>query len=352
MDGWNLSRTMSGMAENDDERSRSADDRNEESEHADLSAFADMVARDLAAVGLSNVPVFASDFDDADWDSEEPDPGCVHPWYRLDFVSDEPGLGCSRCGQAWLFDEDDDAKEGILVVWQAARHEFERLARRHDALADVVEGLSGLRHCQSCDTWAAPDTFATFGRFAACPHHVGATLATLEDPSQVFVEASTWLVDAGFIASVEPMSQWIVETNVLDFPPLGDAFGRPDDAVPDTVIRIQSSVAEKLGVPQNTTVGAVTEAIAEKLSLDMPSTRPSWTFMLGVIACVNQAAQTGTPVHTASALKSVTPVHGTHRAVIVMDLCRSDMPDEGTFTGDMADDLVQSLGARAFDLLV
>jgi hypothetical protein len=293
----------------------------------------------------------SSEHDEDDEDEGIADPGCMHPWYRLDFVDDAAGLGCSRCGTAWILDEEEEVEDAVMVVWQAARVEFERLQSRHDSMASVVESLSGLRHCHSCDRWGPPAEFAQVSGMHCCPHHVGAMLAQMSDPRDSFHAAAEWLIDSGHMGSLSPMRQWLVETNILDFPPLEDACGRADDVLNGVKVTVSGRTAARLGTPEELTVAALAGRVAELLDLDEPTTRPATVFLLGLAAHADNRLRAGMVLEANAIVADATPTHGTYRAIIVMDLCRSDMPDEGTFTGDMADDLVRALGLRAVEVL-
>lgn len=334
-------------------------DEDADAQAEEIISFADSVERDLAA-NLSLQPVMPSefadmsDFDEEDWDDwgDEPDPGCPHPWYRLDFISDDLGLGCSRCGSAWLLDDEGDAQEALLVVWQAARIELEQSASRHEAMAAVVEQLSGKRHCRACDVWGESDAFVDVDGVATCRHHLGADLAQMDNPALRLEAVCSFMVDQGWMASADPLVQWTLERNILEFPPIGETVGRVDELLPDIRMVLDARTADVLGIPTDTCVGQAASALAGMLGLDEPSARPSLVFLLGIIAQVDVHFRGAERPELDRAASEAIPVHGTHRAIIVMDLCRSDMPSMGTFTGDMADDLVSSVALRAAEVFL
>lgn len=307
---------------------------------------------------------FDDAFDDAAWDRvtsddlngmleqnpDHPDPGCQHPWHQLSFLDGDLGLACIGCMRTWLLEDEEDLPDALLSVWQSAKSEFSHIEARTRAMTHMLEEHTGLRSCRTCGTWGPPEGFVTAGDLYVCPEHMGAALARLEDEDDVPVldavnQLSAWL-NTGTLNDV-----WLAERNIAAYPPLAEALGRTMGVLREQKIELPGELADRLGVTSEATVGLVTDALAEALELDYPRSRAGLIYLLAMLA----EAQGQSPVEVGEVGSSRSyasfPVNPTDRALIVLDLCRSDLPETVEFSGDMADDVVRSIAERASDLL-
>lgn len=318
----------------------------EADEEPDTGASAGEEAADQDAFnwGPSSDEAWSEDELAFDW-LDEADPGCAHPWYRLDFVEDNQGLGCSQCGRAWLLEDEEDAQDALLVTWQSARLAFEQLQERHDRLAEALSHVLPLRHCRACDAWASEDQLARVGPYAACVTHLGALAAREAGDPDIVDSVAEQL--GSYAASQALADHWLVERNIADWSELRVYLGRDDETFSAAAVNVPELIAARLGVSPRSSMSELVGALATALDLPAPLSRPGSVFLLGILAEYHAArGESGDAV-----VERAFPVHRTHRAVVVIDLCRDDIPEDASFTGDMADDLVRMLAGRAVAVL-
>lgn len=278
-------------------------------------------------------------------DPDNPDPGCMHPWHLLSFLEGGLGLACEACLRTWILeDEPEELADALLSVWQSAKTEFALLESRHNATVELLEDMTDKRCCRVCGRWQSTGSVVRAGYLTTCPEHLGAGLSRVDDQDDIpFEEAVTRLqarLDDGTLESI-----WTVERNIAAYPRLAEALGRTMAVVRDQRIQIETPRATLLGLPNDTTVGQVADALAAALELDNPRTRAGITYLLAMLVETDQSVKLVEPGQTSF------PVNPTDRALIVLDLCRSDLPEVIEFSGDMADVIVRSIAERASDLL-
>lgn len=271
----------------------------------------------------------------------EADPGCLHPWNQLNFLEGDQGLACTECFRTWLFEDEEELPDAVLSLWQSARTEFSLLERKIGRLTSFLERITPSTCCRHCGTWADPDALVAVGGVSACPQHIGAHLARLDDGSHELPisdavgHLTSWAEDGTL------QGQWLIEQNIAAWPALAEMLGRTMEVLREQAVAVPQPLQEALGLPGNAQLGLACDSLAEALDLDTPLSRAGLTYLLGLLA-----APKGNESND-----SAFPHRPTDRAIILMDLCRSDMPEDIEFTGDMADDVVRSIGERARDLL-
>ena len=271
----------------------------------------------------------------------EADPGCLHPWNQLNFLEGDQGLACTECFRTWLFEDEEELPDAVLSLWQSARTEFSLLEGKIGRLTSFLEQMTPSTCCRHCGVWANAGDLAAIGGVSTCPQHIGAHLARLDDGSHELPisdavgQLTSWAEEGTL------QGQWLIEQNIAAWPALAEMLGRTMEVLRDQKVTLSAPLEEALNLPQDALLGAACDSLAEALDLDTPVSRAGLTYLLGLLASSTSRASNDPAF----------PQRPTDRAIILMDLCRSDMPEDIEFTGDMADDVVRSIGERARDLL-
>jgi hypothetical protein len=281
-------------------------------------------------------------------DPGAPDPGCLHEWQHLSFSDDEDeDLLCHRCGRLWIVEE--DPREAMLTVWQSSRLGFHRISRRIDRLAGLLETMTGTVHCGWCDVWKEDgEGLVKLGSRHACPEHVGQLLSSLPEAEEEHEDAERWLERLRANNPDDLYALWLHEKAVVECPelPESDTYA---ELVGEQTVRTEGAWATLLGLGDLATVNQVVRNVSRFLELPVPVSRPGRTLILGAIARGAWAAEIRSLLDETiltEILQEIVPTENRERATVVLDLYRGEIPEDGTLSGDMADDLVEALVVR------
>jgi hypothetical protein len=189
----------------------------------------------------------------------------------------------------------------------------------------------------------------------ACPEHVGALLGSIApvDATELGF-ARVWL-SAGLTVSPDDLYHaWLTEKTVVDCPEL-DIETFDGEILGERRLSIDALWASRLGVSPNPSMTDVTGALAEKLELPPPASRPGRMMLLGFLARALHVLPPGSSIvarEVESALLEALPVNGRDLATVVLDLFRHELPQDGVVNGDLAEVLVQALLSRAAETLL
>jgi len=278
-----------------------------------------------------------------------PDPGCLHDWQHLGFADNEnEDLACHKCGRLWEVPE--ETREALLTVWQSSLMALRRIERKMNRQAALLETMTGTVHCHWCDLWKeAGDGMVTIGRRSACPEHVGQMLDSLADIDEDDMdEVRAWLDTLRSENPDNAYAVWLQEKALIE---CDDIPEDPDTAerTGEREVRTEGAWATLLGLEETSTVNQLVHSLCRLLELPVPVSRPGRTLLLGAIARAVRAAEIRSLLDEnilGEVLQEIVPTGNRGRATIVLDLYRGEIPEDGTLSGDMADDLVEALVVR------
>lgn len=257
-----------------------------------------------------------------------------------------------RCRRVWTVDE-GDSRDAVLALWNSTRRAIEDLTIGQERLTRFVEEITGSVRCHWCQRWSDDiDEFVTVGRRRACPEHLGQLLAEVAPAAEEdVVSVQAWLRGVLETRSDDVYTTWLAEKAAIECPAIADGpSALTIDDIGGRSITLPALWSEWLGLPARTDVNTVSTTVAHLLDLPRPISRPGRSFLLGALARVLRAWETGAPLDAEAltdTLMEVAPSVNRDRATIVLDLYREEMQVDGTVTGEMADDLVEALIGRA-----
>jgi hypothetical protein len=114
-------------------------------------------------------------------------------------------------------------------------------------------------------------------------------------------------------------------------------------------VRTEGAWATLLGLDERSTINQLVRALCRLLELPVPVSRPGRTLLLGAVARAVRASEIRSLLDEnilVEVLQEIVPSGNRGRATIVLDLYRGEIPEDGTLSGDMADDLVEALVVR------
>lgn len=281
-------------------------------------------------------------------DPDTPDPGCLHEWQHLTFgEAEEDDLVCRRCGRIWMVGE--DPREALLTVWQASRVGFHRIQRKLDRLANLLETMTGTSHCHWCDLWKdEEDGLVRIGCRRACPEHVGQLVSSLGDVDEEHADAQAWLTKLHEENPRNLYAAWLQEKALVECPEIRP--GATDaEAAGEREVETPGAWATLLGLGETSTVNQLVRATSRFLDLPVPVSRPGRALLLGAVARAVWAAELRSLLDESiltELLQEIVPTENRERATVILDLYRGEIPEDGTLSGDMADDLVEALVVR------
>jgi hypothetical protein len=301
--------------------------------------------------------------DDFDDENDHVHVECTHPWWDLDFLPEDDGIGCSLCGQTW---ESEELLEAVVVVWNSAKYALNTQGERIEALEDLVGSALSMSRCMLCGRWGGTDEWVDFGdSHQTCPDHVGDFVELGEHP-EMLDAAKEWVTGRGVLTDSTTLGRWQWERNAMASKTLSDLVGDGDDgAALEREVHLTKEMSRTLGIPALVPVKVVAATVAQKLDLDPPSARISAAFMLGLVAeserqlhrwrkdhgnAIPVREQIEVIADTVS--DEIAPRHPDLRAMIIVDLYGKDFSDDLEFDVEMSDGLLDMLGHRGADILI
>lgn len=278
-----------------------------------------------------------------------PDPGCLHEWQHLGFADNEgEDLACHKCGRLWEVPE--ETRDALLTVWQSSLLALRRIERKLSRQAALLETMTGTVHCHWCDLWKeAGDGLVTIGRRSACPEHVGQMLDSLDEVDDEDMAAvSSWLKTLAAENPDSAYATWLQEKAMIECDDIPEELDLAE-STGEREVRTEGAWATLLGLEERSTINQLVRALCRLLELPVPISRPGRTLLLGAVARAVRASEIRSLLDEnilVEVLQEIVPTGNRGRATIVLDLYRGEIPEDGTLSGDMADDLVEALVVR------
>lgn len=294
--------------------------------------------------------------DDALWfegaagvDPDMPDPGCQHDWRNLAFAEGDDGLACTRCGRLWYVD-DDDGRDALLSLWHSTRRGLAKLEQTQEKLVALVEALTGKARCHWCDRWDDEDCLVVLAERRACPEHVGCLLGAVVPADDDELDYGfDWAAGMVLAQPTDLYSCWLADKTALECDAL-DRGALDAGLLGQTIVVTQDPWRRVLQLPDEAPLNDIVAAVAVLLELPRPVSRPGRNLLLGVLARTAMVSDLKPLLgddQLPDILLEAAPSTNRDRATVVLDLFRHEMPEDGTVSGDMADDLVEAFVHRA-----
>ena len=297
-----------------------------------------------------------ADGDDTLWfegaagvDPDMPDPGCQHDWRNLTFTEGDDGLVCTRCGRLWYID-DDDGRDAMLSLWHSTRRGLAKLEQTQEKLVALVEALTGKARCHWCDRWDDEACLVVLGERRACPEHVGCLLgAVVPADDDELDHGFDWAAGMVLAQPSDLYSCWLADKAALECDAL-DRGSLDASLLSQNVVTTQDPWRSALRLGNEAAISDIVAAVAVLLELPRPVSRPGRNLLLGVLArtaMVSGLKPLMGDERLFDILLEAAPSTNRDRATVILDLFRHEMPEDGTVSGDMADDLVEAFVHRA-----
>ena len=311
----------------------------------------------LVDIRRRNVTINYMGFDDVDdepelWvndacgvDPDNIDPSCLHPHTQLILLDDEV-LSCCLCGTQW-----DADGECVPVIWRSLQVALADSAARYDSMAEILETITGQKHCTYCGKWGPASTYAALCGIHLCREHVGdyCFVNSCEELDEELVSWMLSLADSGFDLG----SAWVVERISSEYrTDLNDYFNDANSG--DIPVAVTSGLQRILSLEQEPTIRTISKAITKLLNLPDAASRHGRATIIGLLAtgyhavCIDPSIDDDTlTLELAKAL----PTRGIHRATVVMDLYRDEIPFDVSVNGELADSLLEALAQSSAAVL-
>lgn len=278
-------------------------------------------------------------------DPDNIDPSCRHPHTRLILLDDEV-LSCGLCGTQW-----DADGECMPVVWGSFQTALTESASRYASMATVLENITGQKHCSYCGEWGLASSYVALYGVHLCAEHVGdyCFLNSDEELDEGLVDWMLSLVDSGL--NLE--SAWVVERISSEYrTDLNDYFD--DVHSGDTPVIVDAALLRTVGGARETTIRTIAKAVTKLLGLPDAASRHGRATVIGLLA-TGYSAVVDNPTIDDDALTlelaRALPTRGIHRATVVMDLYRDEIPFDVSVNGELADSLLRALAQSSAAVL-
>lgn len=278
-------------------------------------------------------------------DPDIADPSCRHPYTHLILLDDEV-VSCSLCGTQW-----DADGESIPVMWVALQTALEETESRYESMALILEGITGYKHCFYCGEWGPAGRYVALYGVNLCDEHIGdyCFLNCDTEQDEELINWMTSLVSAGLTLR----HAWIIERISSEYKTdLNDYFG--DMYSGDIPVILEENLGLVIGAGKETTIRTVTKTVTQLLGLPTAASRHGRATILGLLATGVSAMEKNADIDDDALTLELTralPTRGIHRATVVMDLYRHEIPVDVSVNGDLADGLLEALAQSSAAVL-
>lgn len=278
-------------------------------------------------------------------DPDNVDPSCRHPHTHLVLLDDEI-LSCGLCGTQW-----DADGESVPVVWESFQTALTESKLRYDSMAAVLESITGQKHCAYCGEWGLASSYVALYGVHLCAEHIGdyCFLNSDEDLDEELVNWMLSLVNSGLNLEFA----WVVERISSEYrTDLSDYFDDVNSG--DTPVTMDVDLLQILGSEQETTIRTIAKAVTKLLGLPDAASRHGRATVIGLLATGYSAVSKNPNIDDDTLtleLARALPTRGIHRATVVMDLYRDEIPFDASVNGVLADSLLRALAQSSAAVL-
>lgn len=228
-------------------------------------------------------------------------PECEHPWASLVLIEGQwqpAAMVCEECGGRWDM-ADGDVEErleatsaALVALAKAASTRQAETEQRLFMLERYLGTHLGAGRCDFCDALVPAASMMAVGtEISVCAEHVPEAIGhMLEGPdrARALRAASIWIhgwqVPPADLRKVRIAAGLAALTNSHPLP--GDAL----ECAADTAdVVIHGRLAAFLGVPPQTTVMAVLQALAGRLDVSAPRTAPGRALLITLLCALDRA---------------------------------------------------------------